>query len=82
MAPIFRESVRRKSRVVYFCAAVMLFCRVAVDSKTAALQHRNTATLRISLNAYRLAPYALEAQISNLIGFQRYRGHMRKRRCK
>jgi hypothetical protein len=28
--------------VVYYCAAVVLFCRVAVKSKTAALQHRNT----------------------------------------
>jgi hypothetical protein len=28
--------------VVYYRAAVMLFCRVAVKSKTAALQHRNT----------------------------------------
>ena len=34
----FRESVRRKSQVVYCCAAVMLFCRVAVHFKTAALQ--------------------------------------------
>jgi hypothetical protein len=31
-----------KSQVVYCCAAVMLFCRVAVNFKTAALQHRNT----------------------------------------
>jgi hypothetical protein len=28
--------------VVYYGAAVMLFYRVAVKSKTAALQHRNT----------------------------------------
>jgi hypothetical protein len=34
--------VRRKSQGVYYCAAVMLFCRVAVNSKTAALQHSNT----------------------------------------
>jgi len=26
--------------MAYDCAAVMLFCRVAVKSKTAALQHR------------------------------------------
>jgi hypothetical protein len=26
--------------VVYCCAAAMLFCRVAVNSKTAALQHK------------------------------------------
>jgi len=38
----FRQSVRRKPQVVYDCATVMLFCRVAVKSKTAALQHRNT----------------------------------------
>jgi hypothetical protein len=37
--------------VVYCCAAVMLFCRVAVNSKTAALQHRNTATQRMTPNA-------------------------------
>jgi len=36
--------------VVYFCAAVMLFCRVAVNSKTAALQNCNTATPRMILN--------------------------------
>jgi hypothetical protein len=33
----------------------MLSCRVAVDSKIAALQHRKTATQRITLNALLLA---------------------------
>jgi hypothetical protein len=35
--------------VVYYCGAVMLFFRVAVKSKTAALQHRNTKNDALSL---------------------------------
>jgi hypothetical protein len=43
--------VRRKSQGVYCCAAVMLFCRVAVNFKTAAPQHRNTAAQSMTPNA-------------------------------
>jgi 2-keto-3-deoxy-L-rhamnonate aldolase RhmA len=44
------------SQVVYDCAAVNLFCRVAVNLKTAALQHRNTKDdyLPLTPNALRI----------------------------
>jgi branched-chain amino acid transport system permease protein len=38
----------------------MLFCRVAVNFKTAALQHRNTATQRVTPNPLRLTTYGNE----------------------
>jgi hypothetical protein len=62
--PNFRESVRRKSQVVYCCAAVMLFCRVAVNSKTAALQDRSTATQRTTPDALPLTDQSFDIRIS------------------
>jgi len=50
--------------VVYYGAAVMLFCRVAVNFKTAALQHRNTknGTLLLANQDFDFRIYFLEGE--------------------
>ncbi len=51
--------------VVFYCAAVMLFCRVAVNSNIAALQHHKTATQRMIPGVFPLAGQDLDILIDS-----------------